>query len=85
MVQHKTNLTGYSDADWAADLDERKSTTGYVFTLNGGAISWSSKKQPTIALSSTEAGCGNGNSGSYMVKRLLLRNIWNKVNNYVVQ
>lgn len=48
-------LTAFSDADWASDLDERRSTTGYVFTLNGGAISWGCKKQPTVALSSTEA------------------------------
>lgn len=51
-VQH---ITGYSDADWAGDLDERKSTSGYIFTLYGGAISWNCKRQPTVALSSTEA------------------------------
>lgn len=44
-------LQGYSDADWASDLDERKSTTGYNFLLCGGAISWLSKKQPCVALS----------------------------------
>lgn len=49
------NLKGFSDADWASDLDERKSTTGYIFTIFGGAISWSSKRQATVALSSTEA------------------------------
>lgn len=48
-------LIGFSDSDWAADLDERRSTTGYVFTLYGGAISWMCKRQPTVALSSTEA------------------------------
>lgn len=48
-------LHGFCDADWASDLDERKSTTGYIFTLQNGAISWSSKRQSTIALSSTEA------------------------------
>lgn len=48
-------LIGYSDSDWAADLDQRKSTTGYVFTLFGGAISWACKRQATVALSSTEA------------------------------
>jgi hypothetical protein len=48
-------LTGYADADWANDLGDRKSTSGYVFKLAGGAISWSSKKQPSVALSSTEA------------------------------
>lgn len=48
-------LTGYCDADWASDIDERRSTTGYLFTLQSGAISWSTKRQKTIALSTTEA------------------------------
>uniref|UniRef100_A0A2N9F2G9 Reverse transcriptase Ty1/copia-type domain-containing protein n=1 Tax=Fagus sylvatica TaxID=28930 RepID=A0A2N9F2G9_FAGSY len=48
-------LIGYSDADWGSDLDERKSTSGYAFFLNNGAIIWSSKKQPCIALSTMEA------------------------------
>lgn len=48
-------LYGFSDADWAADLDQRRSTTGYVFTLCGAAISWACKRQSTVALSSTEA------------------------------
>lgn len=46
---------GYSDADWASDVDERRSCSGYVFLSQNGAISWSCKRQPTIALSSTEA------------------------------
>ena len=48
-------LTGWSDSDWAGDVDHKRSTTGYCFTLGAGGISWSSKKQPTVALSSTEA------------------------------
>jgi hypothetical protein len=48
-------LTGYVDADWANELSDRSSTSGYVYRLAGGAISWSSKKQSSIALSSTEA------------------------------
>ena len=48
-------LIGYSDADWAGDIETRRSTSGYVFVLNGGCISWRSKKQRTVALSSTEA------------------------------
>ena len=36
---------GYSDADWAGDITDRKSTSGYIFMQNGGAISWSSRKQ----------------------------------------
>jgi len=47
-------LEGYSDADFAAGED-RKSISGYVFTLANGAVSWSSKKQATVALSTTEA------------------------------
>lgn len=46
---------GYSDADWASDVDERRSCSGCVFLSQGGAISWFSKRQPTIALSSAEA------------------------------
>ena len=48
-------LVGYSDSDWARDLDTRKSRTGYVFLLNDGCITWQSKKQPTVALSTSEA------------------------------
>lgn len=48
-------LTGYSDADGSADRDERKSTSGYVFLLGGAAITWCSKKQPCISLSTMEA------------------------------
>jgi hypothetical protein len=46
---------GYSDADWAGDLDTRRSTSGYVFKIGGSTISWSSKKQATVAKSTTEA------------------------------
>ena len=48
-------LHGWTDSNWAGDLDTRRSTTRYCFTLGSGAISWSSKKQPTVALSLTEA------------------------------
>ena len=44
----------YCDSDWAADLD-RKSISGYVITIGGGAVSWSSKKQSTVATSTAEA------------------------------
>ena len=47
-------LGGYSDANWGSGED-RKSMGGYVFTLCGGAVSWAAKKQPTVALSSTES------------------------------
>ncbi|XP_075098864.1 secreted RxLR effector protein 161-like [Nicotiana tabacum] len=48
-------LVGYSDADHGGDLDERKSTSGYVFLLSDGDISWSSKKQSCVSLSTMEA------------------------------
>jgi hypothetical protein len=46
---------GFSDVNWGNNIDDRHSICGYVFTLNRGAISWSSKKQSVVALSSTEA------------------------------
>jgi len=49
------NVEGYCDADFAADLDTRRSTTGYVFVMNGAAISWSTRRQHTVAASTTEA------------------------------
>ena len=48
-------LTGYSDADWAGDLATSRSTGGYAFNLGSATLSWSSKRQPTVALSSCEA------------------------------
>jgi hypothetical protein len=48
------NFYGFADASYAS-ADDRKSISGYVFLSNSGAITWGSKKQTTIALSSTEA------------------------------
>ena len=48
-------LIGYTDSDWAGDLDDRHSTTGNVFLMAGGPISWLSKKQAVVALSTSEA------------------------------
>jgi Reverse transcriptase (RNA-dependent DNA polymerase) len=48
-------LTGYVDADWANDINDRRSISGFVFLLAGGAISWCSRKQKLVAQSSTEA------------------------------
>ena len=50
-----TTLSGYSDSDYAGCTRTRKSTSGYVFLIAGGAISWKSKKQSVVATSSCEA------------------------------
>eukprot|EP00253_Pinus_taeda_P036397 PITA_36397 len=49
------DIHGFVDADWVGDLDQRRSTSGYVFNLFGGAINWMGKKQSVVALSTTEA------------------------------
>ena len=51
----EVQLNGYVDADWGSNPNGRKSQSGYLFTLCGGVISWASKKQSVVALSSTEA------------------------------
>ncbi|KAA3467751.1 Integrase, catalytic core [Gossypium australe] len=48
-------LAGYCHADYAGDHDTRRSTTSYVFKFGSGKISWCSKRQPTVSLSTTEA------------------------------
>jgi hypothetical protein len=50
-----TDLNFFCDADWANDTSDRKSISGYVTIMAGGAVAWSSKKQQTVALSTAEA------------------------------
>ena len=50
-----TELIAFCDADWAGDIDTRRSTTGWILLLNGGSIAWSSRKQSVTATSTTEA------------------------------
>jgi hypothetical protein len=52
---NKVQLLGYTDSDFAGDLDKRRSTTGYTFMFAGAAISWASRLQHCVALSSAEA------------------------------
>ncbi|KAM1034510.1 hypothetical protein PS1_038203 [Malus domestica] len=49
-------VEAYTDADFQSDVDDRSSNSGYVFTLNGGVVSWKSKKQDVIADSTTVIG-----------------------------
>ena len=50
-------LIGYSDSDWASSAEDRRSTSGYCYSLSesGPLISWKSRKQPVVALSTCEA------------------------------
>ena len=48
-------LVVFTDSDYVGDLEDRKSTSGYVFMLSSGAVSWSFRKQPVVSLSTIEA------------------------------
>lgn len=48
-------LESYTDSDYASDVDDRKSTSGYVFLTSSGVVSWLSKKHVIVTLSTTEA------------------------------
>jgi len=54
--ESKSNLIGFSDNDWCGDKEDRKSVIGYFFKFQGAPISWCSKKQQIVALSSCETG-----------------------------
>jgi hypothetical protein len=67
-------LAGYTDADWAGNAADHRSTSGYAFSIGSAVIAWSSKKQPTVALSSTEAeyqGAAVATCEAIWVRRLL--------------
>ncbi|KAL6183212.1 hypothetical protein ACLB2K_044623 [Fragaria x ananassa] len=49
------DLLGFTDSDYAGDVEDNKSTSRHVFMMNGGAVAWSSRKQPIVTLSTTEA------------------------------
>lgn len=51
----RRELLIYTDSDFAGDLDSKRSTSGYVFLMDEAAVTWSSKKQPIVTLSTTEA------------------------------
>jgi len=49
------SITGYSDADWAGDISDRKSQTGFLIFIGGTLVVWASNKQTTISRSTTQA------------------------------
>lgn len=73
-IKYKTNehrvkgyahyLAGFTDADFAGDINDRKSTSGWIFTYNNSAISWTSKKQTGVSRSTMEAELVAGSSAS---------------------
>ena len=54
-TNHEFSPRFFCDANWAGDKETRRSTTGFCCSLGSGVVSWLSKKQPTVALSTTEA------------------------------
>jgi hypothetical protein len=57
-VSTELQVHGYIDANWAGSISDKRSTNGFMFSFGGAAITWSSKKQPTIALSNIKAKYG---------------------------
>ena len=53
--RNPNELWGWVDADWAGDTDTRRSHTGYILMMNGGPISWKSRRQDHVSLSTSEA------------------------------
>ena len=67
-------VEGYTDADWAGNISDRKSTSGYFTFVGGNLVTWRSKKQKVVALSSAEAefrGMAKGLCELLWLKRLL--------------
>jgi hypothetical protein len=55
VTYHEFRLYGYSDSNWAGSIPDRKSTSAYCFNLGSSMVSWSSRKQLCVALSTAEA------------------------------
>ncbi|KAI3649368.1 hypothetical protein MP228_005777, partial [Amoeboaphelidium protococcarum] len=77
--EHGTVIQGWSDADWAGDTDGRKSTGGYLFKLANSPVSWQSKLQNIVALSSCESeyiALSNSAQEAIWLRRLLQEIGW---------
>jgi hypothetical protein len=55
IIKSPMHVSGFTDADWAECLDDRRSTGGFAIFLGSNLVSWSARKQPMISRSSTEA------------------------------
>jgi len=80
----KRSLLGFVDADWANCPEDRRSYTGYAFILANGVITWESRKQRTVALSSTEAeymGISEASKEEIYLRRFLLELGFNELAN----
>jgi len=53
-TKNQLQVHGYTDVDWVDNVLDRKLTNGFTFSFGSGAVNWSSKKQPTVALASTK-------------------------------
>lgn len=74
LVVGRTNLVGYTDSDYAGDVNIRRSTSGYIFLHLGGTISWGSKRQSYTAISTTKAeyvAASNAIQEAIWIQRLL--------------
>ncbi|KAJ0601440.1 putative RNA-directed DNA polymerase [Helianthus annuus] len=82
----KLELIGYCDADYAGDLDTRRSTSGYVFMLGQGPVVWCSKRQATVSLSTTEAEYKSAAMAAQEISwlRLLLKELKQEIEEKVV-
>jgi len=54
-AKSKLQVHGYMDVNWVDNVSDRRLTSGFMFSFGSGVVSWSSKKQPIVALSNTEA------------------------------
>ena len=77
-------LEGYTDSDWAGCSLNRKSTTGCCFSLGSAMVSWFNRKQPTIALSSTEAEYMSGASEAVWLRKILFGLFGKKLDSTVI-
>jgi hypothetical protein len=78
-----TELDAYVDASFSGDVDTRRSTTGYVFKISGGPVSWQRRMQTSVALSSMEAEymAASAATQEAMWLNRLLHQLWNSKTN----